>query len=162
MNNFIYHKIVPKCPNCNSSRTGYYIKYFGKNKNKLIADKLKVGEIVYPINSTILPPNNLYCEECGTEWCGSIKTLKITKDELDEIMEEKDITENLIFETRENNQYQGYLYLSEEPEQPKAAIKKRTKFTRLVDFFKPIVIKKKNKIKEQLIDEVNFFKQKRI
>ena len=162
MKTYIYYNAVPRCPRCNNSRTGYYIKYSGKEKNKIIAEKLKKGEIVFPLNSTILPANNLYCEECGVEWAGNVKKIKITKEDLILILKEKNILEEDIFEIKNNSHYQGFLSFDQTIKEDLACNTKPKKTSKLFGFISNIAKSSMERTKRSLKSDLDFITRKQV
>ncbi len=113
---------VPKCPRCESPRTGRYIyrpytpssmiagvvnseKRALKNGMYIRATEIPLGELGY----------NLFCEDCGAEYWGTYKTRILGYKKLREIIEEKEI------EASEFNKYK---------KRPKAEIKAEKKAER--------------------------------
>ncbi len=92
----IRYTYVPPCPRCGSANTGRYIHQeitlwsFADAERKA----LDRGELV---RVSSLPSSqmeaNLFCADCGVEWMGSTRTLKLTRDEIDGIKTKKEITE---------------------------------------------------------------------
>ncbi len=91
---------VPKCPKCESKRTGRYIEYHGLDPDGYQASFLKKGEIVIPSYTTHV--NNLFCVDCEFEWNGAVNKKFISRKELNKLKEEIGISSELIDELEDH------------------------------------------------------------
>jgi len=92
--------IVPKCPKCESIRTGRYVEYRGLDPDGYQASFLRKGEIIMP--SYTAHSNNLFCVDCDFEWSGSFTKKLISGKELKKIKEEIGISDELIEELEDH------------------------------------------------------------
>lgn len=92
------HTFVPKCPKCNSNRTGYFI--YGEYQNETILFKhLLKGEYVYQ-KTFLNDANNCFCLDCGTEWEGILKVKILSQKNIEIEKSKKGITDKYIKETK--------------------------------------------------------------
>lgn len=73
---------VPPCPNCQSRKTGRYVKnpVVKQDKGYIFEESLKNGEIVE--ETDIVPVENAFCCDCGYEWSCYIETIWLTPQEI--------------------------------------------------------------------------------
>ena len=119
-----YH-YVPKCPRCNSYKTGSFI-YVNTNYDyhRIVAKYMMKGELVRIRNSTFDSKGpNLYCEECGAEWYGNIITKKINLEEFQEESERRGITPENISENLSKKSVSKNNYKKEQSQKRKKKIK---------------------------------------
>ncbi len=83
------HKI-PKCPRCGGISTGRYVITEPDN----VTEYLRHGEIIRACKS--VPSNNLFCDECGFEWCGAAKFTYISREDFKYRQCELSVDENVI------------------------------------------------------------------
>lgn len=152
------HIKIPNCPRCNSFKTGRFIPYSGRDKNKLISNHLRKGEIVFPVDTLVVPRLNLYCEDCGLEWAGDLTKIKINKQELETICEEKEIHDEFVKYVNETSFYRGELLGYSYQENDGKKSKKKSK---IVAFGKKIMLSQIAKTKNKITKEVQetFYKK---
>lgn len=96
-----YYFVEP-CPRCDSDRTGYFIYCSDENSDRIIAARMKKGELVQVRNRVRDPADtNCFCLDCKAEWHGKIQTQYLTEEEILKEKELRGITDELI-ESKKN------------------------------------------------------------
>ena len=87
---------VRPCPRCGSERTGYFVYCNEENADRLIASRMKKGELVRVRNSVKdLSDTNCFCEACKIEWNEPISVQYLYPDEIEEEKKLREITNEL-------------------------------------------------------------------
>ena len=73
---------IPPCPRCDSPATGRYMKMPSVNRDYVMIDSLKRGEVI--VFKPAEPIENAFCLDCGHEWAERIRTSWITRAEREE------------------------------------------------------------------------------
>ena len=86
-----YHD-TGECPRCGSLRTGRFIEKIHKSEIDAKLKYLKKGELIRFRNEYTPKEYNCFCDDCDGCWYGEILIYQITYEELEEILEEKEIS----------------------------------------------------------------------
>lgn len=86
-----YHD-TGECPRCGSLRTGRFIEKITKNETQTQLKYLKKGELIRFRNEYTPKEYNCFCDDCESNWYEKIEVYSIDNEELQEILEEKEIS----------------------------------------------------------------------
>lgn len=89
---------VPKCPKCNSLKTGI-IMFGNPDDKRTIIKELKNANYVYLYEDYQKDDPNCFCVNCGFTWKARVKTIWLTPEQIAQKAIEKGINRKLVKNT---------------------------------------------------------------